>query len=88
VLLSEIAEQEDLYAQNLEESRNVLKDIRNTERSVQPSRDHKTKISDEIQKIKYVFWITHDCLWLDVLLSLIAKTINAYRTQYLIRWRR
>lgn len=53
VLLAEIAEQEDLFAQNLEESRNVLKVIRNTERSVQPTRDTKTKIADEIQKLKY-----------------------------------
>jgi len=44
VLLSEIAEQEDAYASNLEESRNVLKQIRNTESSVQPSRDHKSKV--------------------------------------------
>lgn len=54
VLLSEIAEQEDSYANNLEESRVVLKSIRNTERSVQPSRDHKAKVQDEIQKLKYV----------------------------------
>lgn len=53
VLLSEIAEQEDSYAQNLEESRVVLKAIRNTEKSVQPSRDHKAKIADEIAKLKY-----------------------------------
>ncbi|KAL9049402.1 MAG: hypothetical protein Q9162_007238 [Coniocarpon cinnabarinum] len=53
VLLSEIGEQEDTYAQNLEESRVVLKAIRNTERSVQPSRDHKGKVADEIQKLKY-----------------------------------
>lgn len=53
VLLSEIGEQEDLYAQNLEDYRGILKQIRNTEASVQPSRDQKTKISDEIQKIKY-----------------------------------
>ena len=52
VLLSEIAEQEDIFAANLEESRGVLKVIRNTERSVQPTRDHKAKISDEIQKLK------------------------------------
>lgn len=44
VLLSEIAEQEDLFAQGLEDSRGVLKQIRNTESSVQPSRDHKTKV--------------------------------------------
>lgn len=53
VLLAEIAEQEDLYAQALEEYRGVLKQIRNTESSVQPSRDHKAKISDEIAKLKY-----------------------------------
>jgi len=53
VLLSEIGEQEDLFAQNLEDYRAVLKQIRNTESSVQPSRDHKAKIADEIQKLKY-----------------------------------
>jgi len=53
VLLAEIAEQEDLYAQALEEYRGVLKQIRNTESSVQPSRDHKAKVSDEIAKLKY-----------------------------------
>lgn len=53
VLLSEIGEQEDIFAQNLEEYRGVLKQIRNTESSVQPSRDSRNKISDEIQKLKY-----------------------------------
>ena len=53
VLLAELGEQEDSFAQNLEEYRGVLKQIRNTESSVQPSRDHKAKISDEIQKLKY-----------------------------------
>jgi len=53
VLLSELAEQEDIFAHNLEDSREVLKSIRNTEKSVAPSRDHKTKIADEIQKLKY-----------------------------------
>lgn len=53
VLLSEIGEQEDLFAQNLEDYRSVLKQIRNTESSVQPSRDNKAKISDEIAKLKY-----------------------------------
>lgn len=53
VLLAEIGEQEDNYASNLEEGRTVLKAIRNTERSVQPSRDHKAKVGDEIQKLKY-----------------------------------
>ena len=44
VLLAEIAEQEDLYAQRLEEYRSVLKNIRDCEAGVQPSRDHKTKV--------------------------------------------
>lgn len=44
VLLAEIAEQEDLFAQNMEESRTVLKGIRNTEASVQPTRNHKQKV--------------------------------------------
>lgn len=45
VLLAEIADQEDLFAQNLEDSRGVLKQIRNTESGVQPSRNHKAKVS-------------------------------------------
>ncbi|CAI6334992.1 unnamed protein product [Periconia digitata] len=53
VLLAEIAEQEEAYAQSLEGYRGLLKQIRNTESSVQPSRDHKAKVSDEIAKLKY-----------------------------------
>ena len=53
VLMSELGEQEDSFAQNLEDYRGILKQIRNTESSVQPSRDHKAKISDEIQKLRY-----------------------------------
>jgi hypothetical protein len=41
-----------LYAHNLDDSRSVLKAIRNTEKSVQPSRDKKAKIADEIAKLK------------------------------------
>lgn len=52
VILSELGDVEDGYAHNLEDSRAVLKHIRNTERSVQPSRDSKAKIADEIQKLK------------------------------------
>lgn len=52
VLLSELGEQEDLYAHNLDDSRGILKAIRNTEKSVQPSRDNKQKIQDEIAKLK------------------------------------
>jgi len=44
VLMAEIAEQEELYASQLEDYRGVLKQIRNTESSVQPSRDHKAKV--------------------------------------------
>lgn len=44
VLLAELAEQEENFASNLEESRGVLKQIRNTESGVQPSRDHKEKV--------------------------------------------
>lgn len=52
VLLSEIGEQEDLYAHNLDDKRGILKAIRNTEKSVQPSRDNKAKIMDKIAKLK------------------------------------
>lgn len=53
VILTEIGAQEDIFAQNLEDSRSVLKQIRNTEGGVQPSRDHKTKVQDEIARLKY-----------------------------------
>ena len=53
VLMSELGEQEDGFAQNLEDYRAVLKQIRNMESSVQPSRDNKQKIADEIAKLKY-----------------------------------
>ncbi|KAM7192300.1 Eisosome component PIL1 domain containing protein [Rhypophila sp. PSN 637] len=52
VILSEIGEQEDNYAHALDESRAVLKTIRNTEKSVQPSRDGRNKLVDEIGKLK------------------------------------
>ncbi|KAL2810826.1 Eisosome component PIL1-domain-containing protein [Aspergillus granulosus] len=52
VLMAEIGEQEDIYASNLEEYRTVLKHIRDTESSVQPTRDQRAKITDEIQKLK------------------------------------
>lgn len=50
--MSELGEQEDLYAHNLDDSRVILKAIRNTEKSVQPSRDNKAKIHDDIAKLK------------------------------------
>lgn len=52
VLLSEIGEQEDNYAHALDDARAALKVIRNTERSVQPTREGKKKIGDEIAKLK------------------------------------
>jgi hypothetical protein len=52
VLLSELGEQEDVYAHNLDDSRAILKAIRNTEKSVQPSRDNRAKIQDRIAKLK------------------------------------
>ncbi|KAH9902137.1 Eisosome component PIL1-domain-containing protein [Xylariomycetidae sp. FL2044] len=52
VVLSELGLQEENYAHNLDDARNILKAIRNTEKSVQPSRDNKGKIADEIQKLK------------------------------------
>jgi hypothetical protein len=54
VLLAEIAEQEDLFAQGLEDSRSVLKQIRNTESSVQPSRNHKQKVRTN----RYLYLLT------------------------------
>jgi len=53
VILSELGEVEIVYAQNIEDFRSVLKSIRNTEASVQPSRDKRAKITDEIQRLKY-----------------------------------
>ncbi|KAI1408757.1 putative sphingolipid long chain base-responsive protein [Hypoxylon sp. FL1857] len=52
VVLSELGAQEEAYAHGLDEARGVLKTIRNTEKSVQPSRDAKAKIADEIQRLK------------------------------------
>ncbi|KAJ5779144.1 hypothetical protein N7457_006864, partial [Penicillium paradoxum] len=53
VMLAEMGEQEDVFAQNLEDYRGILKQIRNMEASVQPSRDQRQKITDEIAKLKY-----------------------------------
>ncbi|KAI0022989.1 ubiquinone biosynthesis hydrox [Xylariomycetidae sp. FL0641] len=52
VILSELGAQEENYAHNIDDARGVLKAIRNTEKSVQPSRDSKARIADEIQKVK------------------------------------
>jgi hypothetical protein len=53
VLLAEIGEQEDSFAQNLEDYRRILKQVRDMEASVQPSREQRQKITDEIAKLKY-----------------------------------
>jgi len=53
VVLSEIAEVEDNYASALEASRQTLKQIRNTESSVHPTRENKTKITDQIAHLKH-----------------------------------
>lgn len=53
VVLSELGAQEELYAHGLDDARGVLKNIRNTEKSVQPSRDTRAKIADEIQRLKF-----------------------------------
>ncbi|RHZ52541.1 hypothetical protein CDV55_102962 [Aspergillus turcosus] len=52
VLMAEIGEQEDNFAQSLEDYRSILKAIRDTESSVQPSRDQRAKIADDIQRLK------------------------------------
>ncbi|KAL4765853.1 Eisosome component PIL1-domain-containing protein [Aspergillus foveolatus] len=52
VLMAEMGEQEDVYAQHLEDYRSVLKHIRDTESSVQPTRDQRAKIADDIQRLK------------------------------------
>merc|ERR1712187_47748 len=43
----------DVYAQSMEDYRALLKQIRNTEGSVHPTRENRNKVADEIQKLKY-----------------------------------
>ncbi|KAL7781526.1 sphingolipid long chain base-responsive protein PIL1 [Trichoderma afarasin] len=52
VILSEMGGLEEMYVNSLDLSRTHLKMIRDTERSVQPSRDGKSKLYDEFQKLK------------------------------------
>lgn len=52
VILSEMGQLEEGYATALQTARNSLKIIRDTEKSVQPSRDGKNKITDELHKLK------------------------------------
>ncbi|ORY81330.1 Eisosome component PIL1/LSP1, partial [Protomyces lactucae-debilis] len=53
VLMSELADVEENFAAELEDSRVTLKQIRNTESSVQPSRDQKQKLIDQIHTLKH-----------------------------------
>ena len=53
VLIYEIGELEDQFIDKYDLYRITLKSIRNIEASVQPSRDRKLKITDEIAHLKY-----------------------------------
>jgi len=53
VLIYEIGELEDQFVDRYDQYRTTIKSIRNIEASVQPSRDRKQKITDEIAKLKY-----------------------------------
>jgi len=53
VLLYEIGELEDQFVDRYDQYRVTMKSIRNIEVSVQPSRDRKQKITDQIAQLKY-----------------------------------
>ncbi|EEH35323.1 sphingolipid long chain base-responsive protein LSP1 [Paracoccidioides lutzii Pb01] len=53
VLIYEIGELEDYYVDRYDQYRVTMKSIRNIEASVQPSRDRKQKITDQIAHLKY-----------------------------------
>lgn len=53
VLIYEIGELEDQYVDSYDQYRVTMKSIRNIEASVQPSRDRKQKITDQIAQLKY-----------------------------------
>jgi hypothetical protein len=53
VLMYEIGELEDQYVDRYDQYRVTIKSIRNIEASVQPSRDRKQKITDQIAQLKY-----------------------------------
>jgi len=53
VLIYEIAELEDQFVDRYDQYRVTIKSIRNIEASVQPSRDRKQKITDQIAQLKY-----------------------------------
>lgn len=53
VLIFEIGELEDQFVDRYDQYRVTMKSIRNIESSVQPSRDRKQKITDQIAQLKY-----------------------------------
>ena len=53
VLLFELGELQDQFIDKYDQYRVTMKSIRNIEASVQPSRDRKDKITDEIAHLKY-----------------------------------
>ncbi|KAI9733009.1 MAG: Eisosome core component [Cirrosporium novae-zelandiae] len=53
VLIYEIGELEDQFIDRYDQYRITIKSIRNIEASVQPSRDRKQKITDQIAQLKY-----------------------------------
>ncbi|KAF8472729.1 Eisosome component PIL1/LSP1, partial [Kalaharituber pfeilii] len=53
VLIFEIGELEDQFIDKYDQYRVTMKSIRNIEASVQPSRDRKQKITDQIAQLKY-----------------------------------
>lgn len=53
VLIYEIGELEDQFVDRYDQYRVTIKSIRNIEASVQPSRDRKNKITDQIAQLKY-----------------------------------
>ncbi|KAM5442865.1 lipid-binding protein [Microsporum ferrugineum] len=53
VLIYEIGELEDQFIDRYDQYRVTIKSIRNIEASVQPSRDRKQKITDQIAQLKY-----------------------------------
>lgn len=52
VILSELGEQEDVYARALDEARGTLKTVRDTERSVAPVRAGRERVAEEIARVK------------------------------------
>lgn len=52
VVLSELGEQEDVYARALDEARGTLKTVRDTERSVAPVRAGRERVAEEIARVK------------------------------------